>query len=192
MSALKITPVGVDRALTAQLVVAWAGERDEGRARLGWWATDLVSEFGGEDLFKRLLPATWAWATLQGAREAARRHDAAARGADHAPDQLWSLFHLGPEADERIDERLRELKSGGRSPADALPGLQPWIGHDFDQASFEAWLGGRRAARATDTPTGRLLDGLELSGLEPLVDALLAGLLPLPKQYPLPHVRSAR
>jgi hypothetical protein len=65
----------LDFALTAQLVVAWAGESGE-EQRLGWWRTDLASEFGGEDLFRRLLPNSWPWATLQAVREAARRRDA--------------------------------------------------------------------------------------------------------------------
>jgi hypothetical protein len=65
----------IDRALTAQFVVAWAGEGGEEK-RLGWWRSDLVSEFGGKDLFRRLLPKTWAWAVLQAVREAARRKDA--------------------------------------------------------------------------------------------------------------------
>ena len=41
----------IDLILTAQLAVAWAGEKGEDR-RLGWWQTDLVSESGGNDLFK--------------------------------------------------------------------------------------------------------------------------------------------
>jgi hypothetical protein len=38
----------IDAALTSQLVVAWAGETGEER-RLGWWRSDLVSEYGGDD-----------------------------------------------------------------------------------------------------------------------------------------------
>jgi hypothetical protein len=57
----------IDMALTSQLVVAWAGETGE-ESRLGWWRSDLASEYGGEDLFRRLLPSTWRWAALQGAR----------------------------------------------------------------------------------------------------------------------------
>lgn len=60
----------IDVALTSQLVVAWAGETGEVH-RLGWWRCDLASEYGGEDLFRRLLPSTWRWAALQGAREGA-------------------------------------------------------------------------------------------------------------------------
>ena len=84
----------LDGILVAQLAIAWAGESGE-EPRLGWWRSDLTSEFGGEDLLQRLLPRTWRWATLQGAREAARRRDAEARGKDHAPDSLLSLFRLG-------------------------------------------------------------------------------------------------
>lgn len=102
----------LDRLLAAQLAVAWAGESGEER-RLGWWRTDLVSEFGGHDLFKRLLPHTWAWAALQGAREAARRRDAELRAKANDPDQILSLFSLGFELDERVEERLNELKRSG-------------------------------------------------------------------------------
>ena len=112
----------IDMALTSQLVVAWAGETGEER-RLGWWRSDLASEYGGEDLFRRLLPSTWRWAALQGAREAARRVDAELRRRDHEPDRIVSLFSLGFELDERIEERLADLKRSGRTPDEALPGL---------------------------------------------------------------------
>ena len=46
----------VDALLSAQIIVAWAGEGHVGdERRLGWWRSDLVSEFGGLDLFQRLL-----------------------------------------------------------------------------------------------------------------------------------------
>jgi hypothetical protein len=117
----------LDHILTAQLAVAWAGEGGE-EPRLGWWKTDLASEFGGEDLFARLLPATWPWAVLEGAREAARRADAAGRAQHHAPDRLLTLFHLGPELDERLSERLRDHKRSGTTPKDALPRLGALLG----------------------------------------------------------------
>ena len=63
----------VDLLLTAQIAVAWAGEGQVGEEpRLGWWRSDLTSEFGGRDLFERLLPRTHRWAVLQAVREAAR------------------------------------------------------------------------------------------------------------------------
>jgi hypothetical protein len=73
--AVPASAATLDMILTAQLAVAWAGEAGD-PPRLKWWRTDLASEFGGEDLFKRLLPHTWRWAVLEGAREAARRRDA--------------------------------------------------------------------------------------------------------------------
>lgn len=42
----------LDRILTAQFADAWAGENGE-QPRLGWSRFDLVSEFGGLDLFRR-------------------------------------------------------------------------------------------------------------------------------------------
>jgi hypothetical protein len=113
----------IDMALTSQLVVAWAGEAGEER-RLGWWRSDLVSEYGGEDLFRRLLPRTWRWAVLQSARETARREDAELRRQDNDPDRIVSLFSLGFDLDERIEERFapigRRLKG---SPPIALDQL---------------------------------------------------------------------
>jgi len=87
----------IDLALTAQIVVAWAGE-------------------SGEDLLRRLLPSTWPWAVLQGARETARRRDAELRQQDHDPDRIVSLFNFGFSINERIEERLQDLKRSGRSP----------------------------------------------------------------------------
>ncbi len=71
----------LDHILTAQLLVAWAGETGSDDPRLGWWASDLTSEFGGEDLFQQLLPSTWRWATL-GHPAAAPLH---AAWAEHGP-----------------------------------------------------------------------------------------------------------
>src|SRR5882724_1861381 len=106
----------IDLALTAQIVVAWAGEGEGEEKRLAWWRSDLVSEFGGEDLFRRLLPNTWSWAVLQGVRETARRKDAEMRRQDHNPDLIHSLFSLGFELDERIEERFQDLKRSGEPP----------------------------------------------------------------------------
>ena len=56
----------LDLLLTAQIAVAWAGEGHVGdEPRLGWWRSNLTSEFGGLDLFERLLPRTFRWASYQ-------------------------------------------------------------------------------------------------------------------------------
>lgn len=81
------TTAEVDLLLTAQIAVAWAGEGHVGEEpRLGWWRSDLTSEFGGRDLFERLLPRTYRWAVFQAVREAARRTDAEMRERANNPD----------------------------------------------------------------------------------------------------------
>jgi hypothetical protein len=177
----------IDLALTAQLVVAWAGESGEEK-RLGWWRTDLVSEYGGEDLFRRLLPGTWRWAVLQGAREAARRRDADLRRQDHDPDRIVSLFNFGFELDERIDERLQGLKRSGQEPAAALPGLSV-IAEGWSQPRFFEWVSGHGDAETAGTPIGRKLKGGVPNALDQQVRRLVAGLAPVSESYPLPHFR---
>lgn len=178
----------LDRVLTAQLVVAWAGEGGEEK-RLGWWRSDLVSEFGGEDLFQRLLPYTWQWAVLQGARAAARATDAELRRRDHNPDRILSLYNLGFEIDERIDERFQELKQSRRAPKEALPGLVDGIEMTWDGSHFNDWVMGHGEGETVATSIGRRLKGEPPSSLDLLVRRLVAGLAPLADSYPLPHFR---
>lgn len=179
----------LDLALSAQLVVAWAGETGE-EQRLGWWRSDLISEFGGEDLFRRLLPSTWRWAVLQGAREAARRRDAELRRQDHDPDRIISLYSFGFELDERLDERFQDLKRSGRDPLDALAGLAP-LRDGWSRPRFFEWVDGHGDAKASPTPIGRRIEGAAPSALEPLVRKLVAALAPAAESYPLPHFRRA-
>ena len=89
--ALSLSGEALDGVLTAQLVVAWAGEAGE-PPRMKWWRTDLASELGGEDLFRRRLPHTWRWAVLEEAREAAGRSDAELAGQAGDPERLITLF----------------------------------------------------------------------------------------------------
>ena len=178
----------LDHILTTQLAVAWAGEAGE-EPRLGWWKTDLASEFGGEVLFARLLPATWRWAVLEGAREAARRVDAAGRAQHHAPDRLFTLFHLGPEVDEHLGERLRDHKRSGLEPKVALPRLAPFLGQPWAPQTFLDWLPARGKAEPTTTSIGRELRGPLPPSLPQLIDRLAAALAPLHSAYPLPHAQ---
>lgn len=178
----------LDLLLCAQLAVAWAGESGE-EPRLGWWRTDLVSEFGGHDLFERLLPHTWAWAALQGAREAARRRDAELRAKADDPDQILSLFSLGFELDERVEERLNELKRSGKTPNVALPALDGLLGASWSTDAFQDWVEGHGDAGHKAAPIGRLIKGAPPAGLDLLVRRLVAALSPLADSYPLPHFR---
>jgi hypothetical protein len=185
----------LDAALGAQLIVAWAGERgDEEQERLGWWSSYMVSEFGGEDLFQRLLPKTWRWAVFQTARELARRKDAECRQQHGDADRILSLFNLGFELDERIEERLQALKRGDKAPhelfvaLDELATPQPWR-----RDRFAAWVEGHGSPSYTQTSIGRRLTGPPPADLGLLVRRLVGGLAPLGERYPLPYfMREAR
>ncbi len=181
----------IDLVLTAQIVVAWAGESGEDK-RLGWWRSDLMSEFGGEDLLRRLLPRTWRWAVLQSVREAARLKDAELRQQNHDPDHIFSLYNFGFAVDERIDDRLQELKGSGRLPEEALPGLVDGIEDSWNAQRFLDWVSGHGEARTTVTAVGRRIQGTPPANLDQRLRSLVAGLAPLVEEYPLPHFRSTQ
>jgi hypothetical protein len=182
-------PVSVlDNLLTAQFAIAWAGEGGE-EPRLGWWRTDLQSEFGGEDLFRRLLPHTWEWAVFQSLREAARRKDAELRGEAHDAEEIVSLFSLGFEVDERVDDRLADLKRSKVAPTVALPGLKDVVSATWNSDHFVEWLDGHGSVDFTSVPAGRRLKGKQPDSPELTVSNLLAGFKPLSDAYPLPHYR---
>ena len=116
-------PECLDEILTLQLAIAWAGEANARPSRLPWWRTALADPDAGEDLLQRLAPKTWRWASLEAARAAARRVDDIARKQSEDPDHLVTVFRLGFETDEQLDDRLRELKLSGTPPDEALPRL---------------------------------------------------------------------
>jgi hypothetical protein len=177
----------IDFVLSVQFTIGWAGEGGE-EPRLGWWRTDLASEFGGVDLFRTLLPSTWEWAVLESVREAARRHDAACRSKDHNADRIISLFNLGFELDERIEERLHELKGSNRTPKECLP-LLSTTDQNWDRSRFEQWIATHGDVTFTAAPVGRRLKGDPPTSPKLLVTALVAALTPLGHEYPLPHFR---
>lgn len=181
----------LDLLLASQVAVAWAGENGMGgdERRLGWWRSDLVSEYGGQDLFKRLLPHTWRWGMLQGVREVARRRDAQLRGQDHDPDRIVSLYRLGFEIDERVEQRWQDLKRSGKSPLEALPALRELLDEPWDSDRFGDWIQGHGEANFVKTPIGCRLRGAEPPSLDATVRSLVAGLWPLADEYPLPHYR---
>ncbi len=187
-SSQRPSTADLDHALTAQLAVAWAGEGGE-EPRLGWWRCDMTGEFTGQILLEELLPTTWRWASLQAAREAARRADAALRSRDARADRIHSLFHLGFGVDEQLDERFQDLKRGGTGPRSALPDLAPLLTDSWDPEAFSAWLAGHGDPRFTAAPIGRRLPGPP-PPLPEAIDRLLAALAPPSPHYPLPHFRA--
>lgn len=190
ISASALPSSALDRILTAQMAVAWAGEGGE-TPRLGWWKTFMVDPDGGLALFEDLAPATYRWVVFQGAREAARRKDAAMRAQDHDPDRLYSLFRFGFEIDERVEERLQDHKRAGADPFVVLPGLKDLCEPRWSAARFAEWVAGHGSVNFVGGMAGRRLTGPMPSDVERRVDNLVAGLHPASPTYPSPHYATA-
>jgi hypothetical protein len=181
----------LDDILVLQLAIAWAGESDTDPRRLGWWRTGMCDEYGGQDLLKRLAPKTWEWAALESARAAAKRVDNRARNQAEDPDHLLTLYRLGFEVDEQLDERLLEIKQNGVSPSTALPKLGE-ICASWSADRLTGWLGELGESGYTATATGRRLKGNAPNDLCEVAIKLAAALLPLDSDYVLPHFRISR
>jgi hypothetical protein len=188
-ATLRLTPQDADSILSAQFIIAWAGEGGEEK-RLGWWRSDMVSQYGGIDLFQRLLPNTWEWATLQAAREAARITDARIAARSQTPDQTYSIFTLGFELDELVEERLQTHKRASAVPTDVLPELKliGELGSAWNRSKFQEWASGAGKVDYSQAPAGRLVKAPQDSPAK-LVRTLVAALLPIADEYPRPHVR---
>ncbi len=187
--ASTIADQDLDRILALQLTVAWAGEGICEPPRLGWWKTDLIDPAGGGDLMARLFPQTHEWAALEAVREAARRTDAAARAGTSDPDKLRTLYFLGFEVDERLDERLASHKRSGGAPAEALP-LPLELGAEFSAEALEGALrlDGEKV-RIEKEPGGRRVVGQMPEEPAAVVRRLAAALAPFPDAYPMPFYR---
>jgi hypothetical protein len=185
-----VTVQSLDQILALQLVVAWAGEGRCEPKRFGWWDTDLIDMAGGGDLVARLAPRTHAWASLELVREAARRVDARARGRHGDPDKLRSIFFLGFEVDEKVTDRLAELKRQGRPPEEALP-LPFKLGSEFAKEQVvEALSVAGKVAFEKVPPAGRQLKGAAPESPHELVQKLAAALVPIAPEYPLPFFQA--
>lgn len=180
-----LTNDALDAILATQLTVAWAGEGRCEPARLGWWDTDVIDEAAGGDFFARLLPRTGAWASLEAAREAARRADEKARAKMAHPDAMRTLFFLGFEHDEALHDRLASCKRSERRPADALP-LRVPLTATFSRDELAASLKAVEVAFTPVLPIGRQMRGEPPASAELLVARLAAALVPFAEQYPLP------
>lgn len=181
----------LDEILKLQLAIAWAGEANTDPRRLGWWRTGMCDEFGGEDLLKRLTPRTWRWAVLESARAAARRVDDRIRRTADDPDNLLTLFRLGFEVDEQLDERLLELKQSGVPVAEVFSDLGDLCAN-WSTERFENWLGEYGESDYSATATGRRLKGKAPEDPCEAAKKLAATLLPLESDYVLPHFRMGR
>lgn len=179
----------IDTVLALQVLVAWAGEAECDPKRLGWWRTDLTDPDGGGYLLETLLPKTHRWAALQAVRTAAIRADAEARGRTADPDRVKSLFHWGFRIDEKLDERLRELKAEGGLPVEVLA-LAMDQADGFDRDELVRHLEGFEPIEVEIEPGGRRLRQVP-EGTTDRARALARALLPLKEHYPLPYFRAS-
>jgi len=184
-----VSAAELDEVLALQVTIAWAGEGLCSPPRLGWWRTDLVDPAGGGDLIARLMPKTARWAVLEAVREVARRADERARLGMAEPERLRTLFHFGFHLDERLAQRLLELKRLGQPPEEALPG-PPRLGPEFDRDSFVEGLRLLDKGGFSTVPGGRELRGPLPSDLPDLARRLVAALAPLAPTYPVPFYRA--
>jgi len=147
----------LDRILSLQLSVAWAGEAAGDPPRLGWWKSDLVDPEGGGDLFARLVPKTAAWASLALVREAARVIDEAGRMKLARPDGVWTLYHFGFVIDEQLADRLAWHRTHQHVPADVLGPM--FLAHKaWSKDGFASMLSGLGKPKVEVTPSGRKLE----------------------------------
>ena len=181
----------LDEVLILQLAIAWAGEADTDPKRMGWWRTGMCDEYGGEDLLKRLVPKTWQWAVLESVRAAAKKVDDRARNQSEDPDNLITLYRLGFEIDEQLDERLLELKQSGVPLKDSFPELAELF-ETWSEDRLKAWLGKLGEAGYSATATGRRLKGAAPKDSGTVARQLAAALLPLAGDYALPYFRIGR
>jgi hypothetical protein len=175
-----------DLILGLQVVVAWAGEGLSDPARLGWWETDLVDELGGGDFFERLTPETAQWTSLEAVREAARRVDEARRKDAAEPESIRSLYHLGHEVDSLLEDRWADLRRDNEDPAEVLEFVSKTRG-EFDRDELADWCESMADVNFRDMPAGRELRGDAPDEPETLARELVAGLVPFPDDYPMPH-----
>ncbi|MGI5845447.1 MAG: BREX-6 system BrxE protein [Candidatus Xenobium sp.] len=201
MSTHLVSTATTDQILALQFLVGWAGEGHCEPSRLGWWRTDVVDEMGGGDFFRRLLPRTYPWASLEAARRAAMLADRKARSMMADPDGVRTLFFWGFELDEQLTGRIRDLKMGGKeledgevqplAPTATLPfpeGLYP--GGYFDRQRLEEALRALAPDAAYQAlPTGRQVKA-PLPGDPARAARMLAGcLVPLGTEYIPPFFR---
>jgi hypothetical protein len=111
------------------------------------------------------------------------------RRRDHDPDRVISLYSLGFELDERVEERLQALKRSGALPGEALPVLAELMDDGWDRDRFLDWITAHGEADYIPAPAGRRIRGEVPSDLRQQTRYIVAALAPLQAEYPLPHFR---
>lgn len=184
-----IAPEELDAVLMLQCLVGWTGEGLTDPPRLNWWSTQLLDEWGGEDLFKRLLPRTFEWALLEATRKVAIQADRRKRTSLAQPDRVCTLFFWGFGIDEKLEERLLLHKQNCSQPYDVL-NFPLDLKEEFEEKAF------KEAIRSLDSeisfrivPEGREIRGEIPESIAHAAKNLVFGLIPLTDKYPMPFYR---
>jgi hypothetical protein len=185
---LHVPPDILDNILALQIAVAWAGEGACEPPRLGWWQTDLIDQEGGGDLLVRLLPKTHRWASLEAVRQCAIQVDRRKRLEMAHPDDVRTLFFWGFSLDERLADRLQDLKQHGDAPENVL--AFPFaLAADFSESDFETAIAPTPQKNFTVAPQGRQMKGTMPESYDQCACELAAALFPLASDYPMPFYR---
>ncbi|MBV6626174.1 MAG: BREX-6 system BrxE protein [Rivularia sp. (in: Bacteria)] len=195
MLAVQVANNILDKILALQIMIAWAGEGACEPKRLDWWRTDLIDEYGGGDLFARLLPKTCKWASLEAVRQAAIEVDRRKRQEMVQPDEVRTIFFWGYDVDEQLNERLAFHKSSGEEPNCALSDISVNIfetsNQPFSREEFEEVIRiPNQKVEVVIVPNGREIVGDMLQGLEESAKKLAAALLPVVESYPALSTRT--
>lgn len=175
----------LDRILALQILVAWAGETPDGAARLNWWRTDMIDVGAGGYLLEEMMPRTYRWSSLEAALRAAIQADQHKRLDMAKPDAMRTLFFWGFGIDEQLSDRLREHKLHQADPDEVLA-LAMNINEEFSREAFEAAVQQDPAPKYTVVPSGRQMMEPMPGGHDLCAAKLVAALLPLTNEYPMP------
>lgn len=186
MQTIPVPNTQLHHVLSLQLTVAWLGE---GHGRRNWWRTGLLDQDGGLDFFERVTPNRAAWIALDAARRAAVSVDAALRRRSGA-GRFRTLFHFGFEVNERLEQRLIDLRQEGGDPFGRL-GLPFRPDTELETRAAVAFLTEQtpRDPTFSISPAGRELDGAPPAALDRAASVLAAALVPDADSYPMAHFR---
>ena len=184
-----IAPEELDIVLMLQCLVGWAGEGLTDPPRLNWWSTQLLDEWGGEDLFKRLLPRTFEWALLEATRKVAIQADRRKRTSLAQPDRVCTVFFWGFEIDEKLEERLLLHKQNCSQPYDVFD-FPLVLKKDFEEKAFEQAVQKLNLeVKYKIVPEGREIKGEIPESIADAAKNLVSGLIPFSDKYPMPFYR---
>ncbi len=185
----KTAPEELDAVLMLQFFIAWAGEGLTDPPRLGWWSMQLLDEWGGEDLFKRLFPRTFQWALLEGVRKVAIQADRQKRTNLAQPDAVRTLFFWGFGIDEKLEERLSFHKQNASNPY-AVLNFPLDLRKEFNEQAFEQAIKSLNSEIAFKiVPEGREIEDVMPESIADTAKNLVSGLIPLADRYPMPFYR---